>query len=47
MLIPKFQGPDESRLDAERLKRLMEQGEAQLKTVEDLRTRAARAALVG
>ena len=39
--------PDEPRLDAERLKRLMERGEEQLKTVEDLRTRAARAALVG
>ena len=39
--------PSEPRLDAERLKRLMEQGEEQLKTVEDLRTRAARAALVG
>ena len=36
-----------ARLDAERLKRLTERAEAQRKPVGDLRTRAARAALVG
>jgi hypothetical protein len=37
----------EPRLDADRLHRLIERGEEQLKTVEDLRTRAARAAFLG
>ena len=39
--------PDEPRLDADRIGRLIERGEAQLKTVEELRTQAARAAFIG
>jgi hypothetical protein len=38
---------EEPRLDADRLHRLIERGEEQLETVEDLRTRAARAAFLG
>jgi hypothetical protein len=38
---------EEPRLDAGRIQRLIERGEEQLETVEDLRTRAARAAFLG
>jgi len=38
---------EEPRLDADRIQRLIERGEEQLETVEDLRTRAARAAFLG
>jgi hypothetical protein len=38
---------EEPRLDADRIHRLIERGEEQLETVEDLRTRAARAAFLG
>jgi hypothetical protein len=38
---------EERRLDADRIQRLIERGEKQLETVEDLRTRAARAAFLG
>ena len=38
--------PSQPRLDQERLQRLLERGEEQLKTVEELRTRAARDALL-
>jgi hypothetical protein len=37
----------EPRLDADRIQRLIERGEEQLESVEDLRTRAARAAFLG
>ena len=39
--------PEQPRLDADRLERLLERGEEQLQTVEELRTRAARDAFVG
>ena len=38
--------PSQPKLDQERLQRLLERGEEQLKTVEELRTRAARDALL-
>ena len=38
--------PSQPTLDPERLERLLERGEEQLKTVEELRTRAAREALL-
>jgi hypothetical protein len=38
---------EEPRLDTERIQRLIEGGERQLETVEDLRTRSARAAFLG
>ena len=38
---------EEPRLDADRIQRMIERGEEQLETVEDLRTRAARAAFMG
>lgn len=38
--------PEEPRLDAERLERLMNRGEEQRRTVEELRTRAVRAAFL-
>jgi hypothetical protein len=38
---------EEPRLDADRIHRLIDRGEEQLETVEDLRTRAARAAFLG
>ena len=38
--------PSQPKLDQERLERLLERGEEQLKTVEELRTRAARDALL-
>jgi len=38
--------PQEPRLDADRIERLLERGEEQLNTVEELRTRAARAAFL-
>ena len=39
--------PQEPRLDAERLQQLIERGEEQRRTVEELRTRAVRDAFVG